>query len=114
MDAPDHYQTTYDSKTKIVVFYSLNILNTLTFSHHINGCTSSRGRDGSDLMLPDIGEEDVLLVVVKVQRYGRLETRDWLERSGVIGLVQVETVYGVHGSKHQETVNICGVIMTNK
>ena len=24
MDAPDHYQTTYDSKTKIVVFYSLN------------------------------------------------------------------------------------------
>ena len=23
MDAPDHYQTTYDSKTKIVVFYSL-------------------------------------------------------------------------------------------
>ena len=24
MDASDHYQTTYDSKTKIVVFYSLN------------------------------------------------------------------------------------------
>ena len=24
MDAPDHYQTTYDSKTKIVVFYSLS------------------------------------------------------------------------------------------
>ena len=24
MDAPDHYQTTYDSKTKIVVFHSLN------------------------------------------------------------------------------------------
>ena len=24
MDAPDNYQTTYDSKTKIVVFYSLN------------------------------------------------------------------------------------------
>ena len=24
MDAPDHYQTTYVSKTKIVVFYSLN------------------------------------------------------------------------------------------
>ena len=23
MDAPDHYQTTYVSKTKIVVFYSL-------------------------------------------------------------------------------------------
>ena len=23
MDAPDNYQTTYDSKTKIVVFYSL-------------------------------------------------------------------------------------------
>ena len=23
MDAPDHYQTTYDSKTKIVVFYYL-------------------------------------------------------------------------------------------
>ena len=24
MDAPDHYQTKYDSKTKIVVFYSLS------------------------------------------------------------------------------------------
>ena len=24
MDAPDHYQTTGDSKTKIVVFYSLS------------------------------------------------------------------------------------------
>ena len=24
MDAPDNYQTTYDSKTRIVVFYSLN------------------------------------------------------------------------------------------
>jgi hypothetical protein len=24
MDAPDNYQTTYDSKTKIVIFYSLS------------------------------------------------------------------------------------------
>ena len=24
MDPPNHYQTTYDSKTKIVVFYSLS------------------------------------------------------------------------------------------
>ena len=25
MDPPDNYQTTYDSKTKVVVFYSLSI-----------------------------------------------------------------------------------------
>ena len=25
MDTPDNYQTTYDSKTKIVIFYSVNI-----------------------------------------------------------------------------------------
>ena len=42
MDAPDHYQTTYDSKTKIVVFYSLICLPCLacvvllTFVSNVN------------------------------------------------------------------------------
>ena len=31
MDAPDNYQTTYDSKTKILVFYTLNMESILTY-----------------------------------------------------------------------------------
>ena len=37
MDAPDKYQTTYDSKTKMLVFYSLNLLTFILIALAILG-----------------------------------------------------------------------------
>ena len=60
MDAPDHYQTTYVSKTKIVVFYSLSDDPVLTALH--SGCLVTVLLDFSNSVARCFSDQKIVII----------------------------------------------------
>ena len=63
MDAPDHYQTTYVSKTKIVVFYSLNNVGTnvviMIYPSSVKFTNDNKVENGLHLNKTDLSESEM-------------------------------------------------------